>query len=154
MILVNLNMASERLSQARTIGLFFSSFSKARLIANTTEKTTICNTFPSKMAFIKFDGKISTMCSSHVKGFVCGSASSTSGLSIPTPAWEILMARRPIANAIVVMISKYKIDFQPSLPTCFKLEWPAMPTTSVENNKGATITFTRLRNICRRKIRY
>ena len=50
-------------------------------------------------------------------------------------------------KATVVTISKYKILFKPIRPTCFKLLWPAMPTTRVAKIKGATRVFIKRRKI-------
>ena len=63
------------------------------------------------------------------------------------------MAARPKNNAIVDTISKYRRDFQLILPTCLRLECPAMPTTSVPNSNGAMIVLTRFRKILLRKFR-
>jgi hypothetical protein len=50
-------------------------------------------------------------------------------------------------KARVDTISKYRSDFQPIRPICFISECPAIPTTRVENSRGAIMVLIILRNI-------
>ena len=137
-ILVNLNITSERLSVARSMGWRLSSRTIASAIPKIILKTTICKTCPSAIDLAIFSGKICRIISLNVCGGTFSSSSwAPVGIDIPIPAFEILIAASPIKRAIVVTTSKYKIDFQPILPTCFRSECPAIPKTSVANNKGA-----------------
>src|ERR1035437_8923426 len=59
----------------------------------------------------------------------------------------MLIARSPMNKASVDIISKYNNDFHPILPICLIFACPAIPTTSVENKRGAIMVFIILRKM-------
>ena len=65
----------------------------------------------------------------------------------PAPGWNRLTSVRPRISEITAPIWKYTIALRPMRPIAFTSPVPAMPTTSVENRRGAMIILIIRRNM-------
>ena len=136
----NLNITSDSDSQKSSITCLGFPLTRESPTAKRIAKNTIWSTSFFAAASKKLDGTMCSITPVNVT-FVCANSVPFSAVAVarftPTPGLTRFTASSPIARAIVVTTSKYRMERNASRPTFFMSSpWPAMPTTSVLNSSG------------------